>query len=250
MIRRFKAWRERRVLARRPITEPDWRHALAHCAPARRLAASDQARLRVLATLFLDSKSIEPVQGLSLDDSERTLLAAHACLPILKLDLDWYRGWHSVVVYPNLFVPHHQRVDHAGVVHHERHPLSGEAWSQGPVVLSWQAVLESGATPGENVTVHEMAHKLDMLNGAVNGYPPLHAGMDRSAWSVVLTTAWERMQAAYDTGEELPMNPYALENPGEFFAVASEVFFEESAALKQHLPDIYRQLALFYRQQP
>src|SRR5690349_6874493 len=85
MLDRIRNWRVRRIVARRPIAEPLWQDALRRCAPARRLGASDQAALRVLATLFLQNKSLEPVQGLELDDADRVLLAAHACVPILKL---------------------------------------------------------------------------------------------------------------------------------------------------------------------
>ncbi|MGH8402959.1 MAG: zinc-dependent peptidase, partial [Gammaproteobacteria bacterium] len=96
----LKHWRERRILKRHPILEPAWQHALAHCGPARRLGVSAQARLRTLATLFLREKTLEPVQGLELAPGMRALLAAHACLPILNLGLEWYTGWHGVVLYP------------------------------------------------------------------------------------------------------------------------------------------------------
>src|SRR5215472_8958458 len=92
-------WRERRILAKHPIAEPDWRAALATSAPARRLPAADQARLRVLATFLLREKTLEPVQGLELNGAMRTRLAVHACLPVLNLGLRWYRGWHAIVVY-------------------------------------------------------------------------------------------------------------------------------------------------------
>ncbi|MDE2307133.1 MAG: zinc-dependent peptidase, partial [Xanthomonadaceae bacterium] len=105
MFDRISNWRVRRVVARRPIDEALWRDALRRCAPARRLGASDQATLRVLATLFLDRKSVEPVEGLHLGDADLVLLATHACVPILKLGLDWYDGWHSVIVYPDAFIP-------------------------------------------------------------------------------------------------------------------------------------------------
>src|SRR5690606_1505823 len=117
MFNALRKWRERRVVARRPITDDLWHNALLRCAPARRLGASDQAALRVLATLFLDRKSVEPVHGVQLDDADRVLLATHACLPILKLGLDWYDGWHSIIVYPAAFIPRREHVDEAGVVH-------------------------------------------------------------------------------------------------------------------------------------
>lgn len=250
MLDKIRSWRVRRIVARRPIADPSWRDALRRCAPARRLGASDQAALRVLATLFLEQKAIEPVQGLELDDADRALLATHACIPILKLGLDGYDGWHSVIVYPDAFIPHRTHTDEAGVVHETRDVMAGEAWGRGPVILSWTDVLEAGRTPGHNVVIHEMAHKLDMLNGEANGFPPLHRGMDRRTWTRVFSEAWDRLCEDDEKGLPLPIDPYALENEAEFFAVASEHFFEEPATLREHLPEVYRQLALFYRQHP
>lgn len=248
MFDKIKNWRVRRTLARHPIAEPLWQQALQRCAPARRLGASDQANLRVLATLFLDRKSLEPVQGLQLDDADRVLLATHACLPILKLGIDWYDGWRSVIVYPDAFIPRRTQTDAAGVVHQNNDVLAGEAWGRGPVILSWANVLSIGQKPGHNVVVHEMAHKLDMLNGDANGFPPLHRRMDRRVWTQVFSGAWDRLRTEHQQGAQLPIDPYGLTNPAEFFAVVSEQFFEAPAALREHLPEVYRHLALFYRQ--
>ena len=136
MFNRIRNWRERRIVARHPIAESLWRDALQRCTAARRLGASDQATLRVLATLFLDSKSLEPTGGLLLGDADRVLLAAHACVPILKLGMDWYDGWHSVIVYPDAFIPRRQQTDAAGVVHQTDSMMAGEAWGRGPIILS------------------------------------------------------------------------------------------------------------------
>jgi len=250
MFDKIRNWRIRRIVARHPIAESLWRDALQRCAPARRLGASDQATLRVLATLFLESKSLEPTKGLELDDADRVLLAAHACVPILKLGLDWFDGWHSVIVYPDAFIPRRQKIDAAGVVHETNTVLAGEAWGRGPVILSWADVLNAGKKPGHNVVIHEMAHKLDMLNGDANGFPPLHRRMDRRVWTQVFSSAWDRLREDQHNGVELPIDPYALESPAEFFAVASEQFFETPATLREHLPDVYQQLEQFYRQHP
>jgi len=250
MFNAIRNWRLKRLLDRRPIGEPLWGEALRRCAPARRLDASDQATLRVLATLFLDRKSLEPVQGLELDEADRVLLATHACLPILKLGFDWYDGWYSVILYPDAFMPRRTRTDAAGVVHPTHDVLTGEAWGRGPVILSWPDVLNEHNRPGHNVVIHEMAHKLDMLNGAANGFPPLHRRMDRREWTRVFSGAWDRLREDRRNGAELPIDPYALESPAEFFAVASEQFFEDPAVLRRHLPEVYRQLAQFYRQHP
>jgi Mlc titration factor MtfA (ptsG expression regulator) len=250
MFDNIRNWRLRRLVARHPIAESLWREALQRCTAARRLGASDQATLRVLATQFLEKKSLEPTKGLHLDDAGRVLLAAHACVPILKLGLDWYDGWHSVIVYPDAFIPRRTKTDEAGVVHQTNSMMAGEAWGRGPVILSWADVLNTGKKPGHNVVIHEMAHKLDMLNGDANGFPPLHRRMDRRVWSRVFSSAWDSLKNEQRNGADLPIDPYALESPAEFFAVASEQFFEDPATLRQHLPEVYRQLEQFYRQHP
>jgi len=250
MLRKIDAWRKRRILKRHPIQESAWHYALVHCAPAHRLDASAQARLRMLATLFLRDKSLEPVQGLELNNDMRTLLAAHACIPILNLGLKWYRGWHGVVLYPGLFVPDRQLVDAAGVVHHSRRIMAGESWQLGPLILSWESVMQAGTPPGHNIVIHEFAHKLDMLNGEANGFPPLHRDMNKRHWTQVFHAAYQQMQSWHALDQTLPMDAYALENPAEFFAVASETFFETPAVLHTVLPEVYRQLCLFYRQDP
>ncbi len=249
MLSFLTRWHERRILERHPIAEPDWRAVLAASPQLHRLPVSDQARLRVLATFLLQEKALEPVQGLKLTPAMGVRLAALVCLPVLNLGLRWYRDWHSIVVYPDLFIPERQHVDAAGVVHHERSVLEGEAWHQGPVILSWEGVARAGTPPGHNVVIHEMAHKLDMLNGEANGYPPLHARMSRRAWSRVLSASYRRLEDAAEQGRA-PLDTYALESPAEFFAVASETFFETPRVLQDFDPDLYKQLSLFYRQQP
>ena len=250
MFNSIRNWWVRRIVARHPIADELWREALQRCAPARRLGASDQATLRVLATLFLNSKSVEPAQGLQLDDADLVLLATHACIPILKLGLDWYDGWRSVIVYPDAFIPRRPQVDAAGVVHQSNAVLAGEAWGRGPVILSWADVLNIGNKPGHNVVIHEMAHKLDLLNGTANGFPPLHRRMNRRTWSQVFSSTWTNLQDEQRKGGDLPIDPYGLESPAEFFAVTSEQFFETPATLREHLPDVYQQLEQFYRQHP
>ena len=246
----LRRWREQRILAKHPIAETDWRAVLASSAAIRRLPASDQARLRVLATLLLNEKSLEPVQGLRLTAAMRARLAALACLPVLNLGLDWYRGWHSIVLYPDTFVPEREEVDAAGVVHRGYKPLSGEAWRQGPVILAWDAVERSGSPAGHNVVIHEMAHKLDMLHGEPNGHPPLHASMRPREWTRVMDSAYRELGRQVDSGEAPSLDPYGLESPGEFFAVASETFFEAPHRLMEFSPNLYAQLSRFYRQQP
>jgi hypothetical protein len=206
-------------------------------------------RLRDLAALWLAEKRIEPVQGAEVDETLRVVMAALACLPVLELGLDWYRDWVTVVVYPGEFIAPREEMDEAGVVHSRREVLAGEASGWGPVVLSVSGVLESRYRDGYNVVLHEMAHKLDMLTGAPDGCPPLPAALAGS-WAEDLAAAYGDLQARVDRGEETPIDPYAAEDPAEFFAVMSEYFFEYPELVAEPYPAVYRHLAAFYRQDP
>jgi hypothetical protein len=178
-------------------------------------------------------------------------LALQAALPVLELGLSWYHGWHAVIIYPDEFVPAREVMDENGLVWVDTTPKSGEAWNRGPVILSLADALAGRKRTGHNVVIHEMAHKLDMCDGAANGRPPLHAGMDARAWA-------ERLQRAYDdlcrqarAAPELSMvDPYGATSPAEFFAVVSELFFELPHRLRAVYPDVYTELAAFYRQDP
>jgi Mlc titration factor MtfA (ptsG expression regulator) len=207
-------------------------------------------RLRDLALLFSNDKAFEAAGDVGLDDSIRLTIALQACLPILNLGLDWYRGWYAIILYPEEFVPQREWVDEDGVVWVARVPMSGEAWEQGPVILSWADVQAGGVRDGFNVVVHELAHKLDMRNGAANGHPPLHAGMSDSRWAQVLAEAYEDLSERVDRGDDTGIDPYATESPAEFFAVCSEAFFELPHLLRDEYPGVYGQLRGFYRQDP
>lgn len=141
-------------------------------------------------------------------------------------------------------------MDEDGVIHQHYQVMSGEAWPQGGVIFSLADVEASGQCDGYNVVIHEMAHKLDMHNGEVNGFPPLHAGMQPSAWSAAFSRAFVDMNRRIDNGEDTPIDPYCTEDAGEFFAVLSEYFFEQPALLKREYTQVYQQLSLFYRQDP
>jgi Mlc titration factor MtfA (ptsG expression regulator) len=180
----------------------------------------------------------------------RVCIAAQACMLILNLDLDWYRGWHEVIVYPDEFVADYEYVDEAGVAHHVREPMSGESWLAGPVILSWADAGRPDAGGGYNVVIHEFAHKLDMLNGDANGFPPLHSDMSRAEWSKTFSAAYDAFCLHVERHRQTAIDPYGAENPGEFFAVLSEAFFEIPLAVRDDFPGVYGQLAAFYRQDP
>ncbi|HYY62474.1 MAG TPA: M90 family metallopeptidase [Burkholderiales bacterium] len=235
-------WRRRRVLQKHRIDDALWERATR---PLTFLPRT--AKLRELALLFLAEKDLVGAHGLEVTDVMRVSIAAQACTPILELGLDWYAGWHGVVVYPGDFRVRRREIDEDGVVHEWEDDLAGEAMPGGPVVLSWDAAAHD---PAINVVIHEFAHKLDMLNGEADGVPPLHVGMDRRAWLAVFEDAYDGFCDAVERGKDTWLDPYAAEHPSEFFAVISEAFFREPRETKRRYPGVYEQLARFYRQNP
>lgn len=246
----LRAWRHRRILQRAHIPDGIWSQVREAFPVFDGLGEPEDRRLRELCVLFLHEKTLEPAGDLSLDEAMRVAIAAQACLPILHLGLDWYDGWSAVIVYPAEFVPKLEWMDEAGVVHTGEEIRSGEAWQHGPVILSWDDVQASGAGDGYNVVIHEFAHKLDARNGDTEGLPPLHDGMDVDEWSRVFGAAFDDLNARVERGEEPPIDPYAGEAPEEFFAVASEYFFECPDVLAEAYPAVYDLLRRFYRQDP
>lgn len=245
-----RVWR--RVTGRKATFDKDWASFCQEIKLLERYTPEECARLTDLAENFLERKSIEGAGGFEITSDMRRLIAVQACLPILKLGLDYYDGWYSVVVYPGEFRAPHEYVDEMGVAHRAFRELSGESWHRGPVILSWKDVEQDAKGPDRNgnVVIHEFAHKLDLLNGKANGMPPLHANMNRREWTQAFTSAFDDFQQRLALGRELPFDAYAATSPDEFFAVASEAFFVSSDPLYAIYPAVYRMLCEFYRQDP
>ena len=244
----FRRWRRARVL-RHATVDPDlWQAAIARYPFTCTLPHADQERLRDLVMLFLDEKAVHGAGGMTVHEDVRLAIAVQACVLILNLGLDYYRGWVEVIVYPDEFVAEYDYVDEDGVAHHVQQAMTGESWERGPVVISWADVQEAGSGEGYNVVIHEFAHKLDMLNGEPNGYPPLPADMSRGEWAAAFTAAYDDFCRKIDRGLEVGIDEYAAESPAEFFAVLSEAFFESPLVVQETYPDVYTQLARFYRQ--
>ncbi len=248
MIGRLASWWRRRRAERLAIPDPAWDAAESGLPFLAHLSTDERRRLRQLAREFIAEKQWSGAQGLQVTPHMQLAIALQACLPVLHLGLDWYRGWVGVVIYAGDFVIPRRVIDEDGVVHEYDDDVMGEAWYGGPVLLSWfDDPAEAG---GINVVIHEFAHKLDMLSGDADGLPPLHEGMSRRSWIAAMDEAFEDFRRRVDAGEETPLDPYGAELPTEFFAVASEAFFETPQLLRDEYPQVYRQLALFYRQDP
>ena len=240
----------RRILRRNPIPHHVWQGVTRRIAVLRDLDAVQMAHLRELTAWFLHSKSINGTRGLEVTLPMRVAVAAQACLLILNLDIDYFDNWVEVILYPGAFRVEHEQTDAIGLVHSDARVLTGESWLRGPVILSWDDVERDiyCPLPGRNVVLHEFAHKLDGLNGAANGLPPLRRGMSQKSWAEDFSAAYDALCQQVAAGESAFINPYAATNPAEFFAVASEYFFTAPDILKTSCPNVHRQLTLFYLQ--
>ena len=248
----FKRARIRYILHRHAIGHELWAEATGKLVTLQGMTAVEKAHLRELTTLFLYEKQFTGVQGLQLTDRMCLIIAAQACLPALGIGIGCMAGWTEIIVYPGAFRISRDHRDATGVVHHQDQALVGESWSRGPLILSWDDVERDmqGIQAGRNVVIHEIAHKLDMLNGPADGFPPLQHGMTVLEWSTSLSAAYESLVRQVEHHHHACINPYAATSPAEFFAVISEYFFSMPVILYTNFADVFQQLQLYYRQNP
>jgi MtfA peptidase len=231
-----------------PIPDTLWRQTMASLPFFSDLTNAEQQALKTLAESFLAEKEFSTGGSLELTDEISVAIAAQGCLPILELGLAAYRDWVGIIVYPDEFIVQREIADEAGVVHKYDDVLSGEAWEGGPLLVSWRDVQMAGGT--YNVVIHEFAHKLDMLNGEVDGMPALHSGITVSDWESIFHPAYDDFCRRVDSGEETIIDPYASEAPAEFFAVLSECFFGTPEVVEAEYPALYDLLRRYFRQDP
>ena len=233
-----------------PLAGPHWARIRQSMRLLQGLTTEEWRRLEARMRHFLADKVMSGAQGLRVRERDCLIIAAQACLMVCNLDDTAYRGWHDVVLYPSAFVHTGSWNDEAGLLHEVVQPVFGMARSDGPVLLSLPHSQVSEVSNGRNVVIHEFAHKLDMLNGAANGSPPLHAGMNQKVWTDTLSRGYRDFCWRLDHGQPVAIDAYAAQNPAEFFAVLSEYFFETPYTLAHEFPAIYDQFRLFYRQDP
>ncbi len=240
-------------MERRAIGDELWQEVLAQLPFLASRSSDDLARLRRMASLFLDRKEFSGAGGFVVDDATALSVAVQACLPVLELGIEQYDGFVGIVMHADAVVAEREFTDADGVVHRYDEVLAGEAMEGGPVMLSWADVRGVGAedsTSAYNVVIHEFAHVLDMRDGQPDGVPLLASAAAREAWLAVLMPEYDRMRERVVCGYETVLDAYAAESPDEFFAVASEAFFVTPRELKEEQPALYRLLASYYRQDP
>ncbi len=244
--------RKQREHTLRKFALPDvlWNETLARipflaCWPGQSLM-----KLRTLCTLFLVEKNI--ISGhpsLEVTSLMRTLIAAQACTLIVHRTLSDYAGFTTIVIHPDSFPRTEDFVDEAGVVHADYEPIAGEAWPDGPVLLSWPDVFDTidFANSGTNLVIHEFAHKIDMQNGEANGVPPMETRLAHENWCEALASAYRDFCSRVDAGEETQIDPYASEHESEFFAVCAEVYAAEPHTLRAAYPAFFVEMNLYFK---
>jgi Mlc titration factor MtfA (ptsG expression regulator) len=243
----------RRARLRSRAFPAEWREILKRRMPYfRRLPADLQLQLKQHINVFLAEKPFIGCAGLTITDEMRVTIAAQACLLLLNRRTGYYPGLREILVYPGAFVVDRLHTGSGGVQREERRVLSGESWSRGQVVLSWQDTLEGAevADDGHNVVIHEFAHQLDQEKGQATGAPLLARRADYARWSQVLGEGFARLQQQAALGEASLFSDYGATEPAEFFAVVSEVFFEQPQRMAEEHPALYAEFSRFYRVNP
>ncbi|MCU1361998.1 MAG: hypothetical protein JWN99_3287 [Ilumatobacteraceae bacterium] len=212
------------------------------------LTDDERSRLEPLIQAFVERTRWEAASGFEVTEEMKLVIAAQACLLVLELGLDSYRHVASVIVHPRTVVIRGQRRVGGGMMSDSPFAISGQAHHHGPVLLVWSTAAFEARHPdrGHNVVFHEFAHQLDMLDGTVDGTPPLTDPVQRQRWIDVCTVEFERLRR----GDEGILRDYGAVDPGEFFAVATETFFTRPVELQAEKPDLYDVLRHFYRQDP
>jgi Mlc titration factor MtfA (ptsG expression regulator) len=210
-----------------------------------------QAELHGHINVFLNEKRFLGLGGQEITAEVMATVAGIACLLLLNRDSSYFPGFTSILIYPETYET--TQVEHDGVVEtSKRSRRAGESWHRGPIVLSWSDVLHGAANPGDgyNVVLHEFAHKLDEENSGTNGLPILQETAHYAEWAEVLGREYRAFEKRVARRKNRVIDDYGLTSPAEFFAVATESFFEKGAAMSKRLPDLYEQLQRFYAVDP
>ena len=248
----FKEWQRKKI--RRRTIPSKWIDILkANFGIYKELSSVDQLELQKHILVFLAEKKFEGCGGLEINDEIRVTIAAQACLLLLHRKSSYYPSLKTILVYPSSYLaknPYDSK-DHS-------HRL-GESWQYGPVVLAWDSSKRGGknAFDGSNVVIHEFAHQLDQMDGVADGSPTL--GKDEEiekrklkyrSWALVFTKEFESFQNKATKGKKTVIDHYGATNPAEFFATATEAFFEKPKQLKKKRPELYKELRSYYKQDP
>jgi Mlc titration factor MtfA (ptsG expression regulator) len=249
-LMKVRGLNRRQLVLERPFPD-EWSKILKrNLPPYEKLPSSLRGELHQDVKIFLAEKSFEGCGGLDLNDEIKVTIAAQACLLLLNRREKCYPRLHTIIVYPSTYV-----AGGKGLFGSKTESLStrlGESWQSGAVVLAWSSV-KHGAfnfNDGKNVTMHEFAHQLDQADGSADGAPILERRSAYSAWAKVFSREFSRLQERASKGKRSVLDDYGTINPAEFFAVATETFFEKPRQLKKTHPELFAQLKDYYKVDP
>jgi len=251
LLKPYWVRRKRAQIKQQPFPKK-WRQILRNNVPYfYSMPADIQLQLKQQVLVFLNEKEFYGFQGVKIDDEIKVTIAAQACLLLLNRETNFYPKLKSIYVYPAAFITSHQTRDSAGVLQNQQRVLSGESWEYGKVILSWKDSKQGALVfnDGHNVVIHEFAHQLDQETGVANGAPFLKSKSNQ-CWSQVLSEEFEKLQQKAKHNQTSLLDHYGATNPAEFFAVASEVFFERPSEMQQQHKNLYTQLQNFYKVNP
>jgi len=217
----------------------------------RRLPRRYRSELHGYINVFLHDKQFIECDGLEMTDEIRLTIAAQACILLLCRRMAVFPDFHSVLVYPTAYYAQ-EKVFDGLVVSNKRSLRSGESWEKGIVVLSWEDIVNEsqGESPGNNVIIHEFAHRLDQQNTSSEGVPLLDSGALYKQWASVLGCEFNMLKDELQRGQETVIDAYAATSPAEFFAVVTEMFFELPGTLETNHSELYNQLRDYYQLDP
>jgi Mlc titration factor MtfA (ptsG expression regulator) len=244
--------RRRAKLQQMPLSQ-EWAAILERDVPLyRRLSPEDRLELHGHLRVFLAEKRFEGADGFEVTDEVRLAIAAQACILLLHRKTGYFPTLSSIIVYPGEYVARLRDQDENGVVWEEDEERAGESWSLGSLVLSWRDILEDrdDLDTDLNVVLHEFAHQLDAEKGDMNGLPRIDDAALREEWSQALLDAYEDLARQADAGRNTALDPYGAEDPSEFFAVATETFFQQPRRLQAVYPLVYAALSRYFAQDP
>jgi Mlc titration factor MtfA (ptsG expression regulator) len=247
----IKKWRRNQIAGRR--FPDDWLTIIERNVPFyRRLPPEDKKELQKHILIFVSEKRFEGCGGIEITDEIKVTIAAQACILLLHRKTNYYPGLSSILVYPcSYVVPKTQHLI-GGVVVEGPDVRLGESWRHGSVVLSWDDVRRSAADihDGHNVVLHEFAHQLDSSGARGDSTPVLQRRSTYITWARILQKDYQRLRRQVSRNKDTVLGEYAATNPAEFFAVATEYFFEMPRELRKSYPNLYEEIKRFYQQDP
>jgi Mlc titration factor MtfA (ptsG expression regulator) len=253
MIFKWLAQRRRRKMHQRPFPD-DWLRVIqSNVRYFQRLQRAEQHKVCRDVQVFVGEKNWEGCNGLPMTDEIKVTVSAHIAILCLGFTEEYFDKVLSILVYPDAYVAHGHTITRTGVVLEGDSHREGEAWYRGPVILSWADVLEDGRqdADGNNLILHEFAHQLDMQNGrVVDGVPPMRSQEQYERWQAIISREYQQLVENYERDRPTVLDVYGATDIGEFFAVATESFFEQPQRLSDHHAELFAVMQDYYQQDP